>query len=104
MTSYAPLHFDLSTFDLYVTVKAGGTIVLVSEHLSALPERLAALLQDEKVTITYLVPSILSLMVRYGRLPERDLSRLRLILFAGEVFPYLELPAPADGSDPARAV
>jgi len=87
VTSYAPLHFDLSTFDLFVTVKAGGTIVLVGEHLSALPERLAALLQDEKVTITYLVPSILSLMVRYGRLPERDLSPLRLILFAGEVFP-----------------
>ena len=87
VTSYAPLHFDLSTFDLFVTVKAGGTIVLVGEHLAALPDQLAALLQDEKVTITYLVPSILSFMVRYGRLPERDLSALRLILFAGEVFP-----------------
>jgi amino acid adenylation domain-containing protein len=87
VTSYAPLHFDLSTFDLFVTMKAGGTIILIGEHLAALPEQLAALLHDEKVTITYLVPSILSLMVRYGRLSERDFSALRLILFAGEVFP-----------------
>ena len=31
VTSHAPLHFDLSTFDLYATIKAGGTVVLVPE-------------------------------------------------------------------------
>ena len=87
MTSHAPLHFDLSTFDIYATVKAGGTIVLVPEHLSAVPEQLVALLEAERVSVTYLVPSVLSLMVRYGKLAHRDLTALRLVLFAGEVFP-----------------
>lgn len=87
VTSHAPLHFDLSTFDLYATVRAGGTIILVAETLSALPVKLADLLQNEKVTITYMVPSILSLMASYGKLDGHDLSAMRFILFAGEVFP-----------------
>ena len=41
VTSHAPLHFDLSTFDIYVTIKAGGTVVLIPERLSVFPERLA---------------------------------------------------------------
>ncbi len=87
ITSHAPLHFDLSTFDIYATTQAGGTIVLVGENLSTLPVQLVALLQNERVTITYLVPSILSLMVNYGELRRHDLSRIRAVLFAGEVFP-----------------
>jgi amino acid adenylation domain-containing protein len=87
ITSHAPLHFDLSTFDIYATVKAGGTIILVPEALSVFPQKLADLLQNEKVTITYLVPSILSLMVNYGKLAGHDFTLLRAILFAGEVFP-----------------
>jgi amino acid adenylation domain-containing protein len=87
VTSHAPLHFDLSTFDLYATVRAGATIILVAETLSALPVKLADLLQNERVTITYMVPSILSLMASYGKLDGHDLTSLRFILFAGEVFP-----------------
>jgi amino acid adenylation domain-containing protein len=87
VTSHAPLHFDLSTFDIYATIKAGGTVVLVPEKLSIFPIQLVRLLQDEAITITYLVPSILTLMVNYGKLEGHDLSSLRAILFAGEVFP-----------------
>lgn len=87
VTSHAPLHFDLSTFDIYATIQAGATIVLVGERLSSLPVKLVELLQDEKVTVTYLVPSILSFMVNYGKMDTHNLSSLRAILFAGEVFP-----------------
>ncbi len=87
VTSHAPLHFDLSTFDIYVTIKAGGTVVLVPEKLSIFPVQLVRLLQDERITVTYMVPSILSLMVNYGKLSDHDLSALRTVLFAGEVFP-----------------
>lgn len=87
VTSHAPLHFDLSTFDIYATLKAGGTVVLIPEKLSVFPVQLSALLQYERITVTYLVPSILSMMVTYGKLDAHDLSALRAILFAGEVFP-----------------
>jgi amino acid adenylation domain-containing protein len=87
VTSHAPIHFDLSTFDIYATIKAGGTVVLVPEKLSIFPIQLVRLLQDEAITITYMVPSILTLMVNFGKLPSHDLTALRAILFAGEVFP-----------------
>jgi amino acid adenylation domain-containing protein len=86
-TSHAPLHFDLSTFDIYVTLKAGATVVLVPEKLSVFPIQLTRLLESERITVTYMVPSILSLLVNYGKLGDYHLSALRLILFAGEVFP-----------------
>jgi amino acid adenylation domain-containing protein len=86
-TSHAPLHFDLSTFDIFVTIKAGGTVVLIPEKLSIFPIKLVELIQEERITITYMVPSILSLIVNYGKLSGYDTSSLRLVLFAGEVFP-----------------
>ena len=87
VTSHAPIHFDLSTFDMYATIKAGGTVVLVPEKLSVFPTQLVKLLQDEEITMTYMVPSILAMMVNYGKIGKYDLAKLRTILFAGEVFP-----------------
>jgi hypothetical protein len=55
---------------------------LIEENLSTLPSQLVGLLQRERVTITYLVPSVLSLMVNDGNLGGHDLSKLRMILFA----------------------
>lgn len=91
VTSHAPLHFDLSTFDIYATVRAGGTIVPVGERVSALPAQLAELLAQERITITYMVPSILSFMASYGKMSAHDYSSLRMVLFAGEVFPIKHL-------------
>ncbi|MGH2536973.1 MAG: amino acid adenylation domain-containing protein [Candidatus Promineifilaceae bacterium] len=96
VTSHAPLHFDLSTFDIFVTLKAGGTVVLLPDTLSVFPIQLVRLLQDERITVIYMVPSILSLMVNYGKLADHDLSALRLLLFAGEVFPIKYLRALAE--------
>ncbi len=87
VTSHAPLHFDLSTFDIYATIQAGGTVVLVPEKLSVFPVQLVQFLQQERITVLYMVPSILALMVNYGKLDRHDLSALHTILFAGEVFP-----------------
>lgn len=93
VTSHAPLHFDLSTFDILASIAAGSTIVLVPEHTAVFPVRLAELLEREQITVTYLVPSALSMMAEHGELKRRDLSRLRAVLFAGEVFPIKYLRA-----------
>ena len=87
VTSHAPLHFDLSTFDIFVTIKAGGTVVLIPEKLSVFPVKLVQFLEEERVTIVYMVPTTLSMAANYGKIEQYDLSKLRLVLFAGEVFP-----------------
>jgi len=87
VSNHAPFHFDLSTFDLFATIKAGGSVVLVPASLSIFPFNLAKFIAEQRISIWYSVPSALTRLVLYGNLPKVDLSQLRTILFAGEVFP-----------------
>ena len=84
---HAPLHFDISTFSIFSTCKAGGTVLMIPDRASTFPVELSRLIEAEKVTVWYSVPSVLTFLTLYGNLQERDLSRLRCIVFAGEVFP-----------------
>src|SRR6266487_6942261 len=92
-SSHAPFHFDLSILDIYVSLKHGATLVIVEEALGKEPARLAPWIADKKLTVWYSAPSILSLLAQFGKLDQHDYSSLRLVLFAGEVFPikYLKL-------------
>jgi amino acid adenylation domain-containing protein len=87
LSSHAPLHFDLSVFDLFAAARAGAAVVLVPGELSLFPVELARWIRDAEITVWYSVPSILTLLVLRGKLSETRLPALRTILFAGEVFP-----------------
>jgi amino acid adenylation domain-containing protein len=92
-SSHAPFHFDLSILDIYTPLKHGATLVIIPEDVGKEPQKLAKLIQDAKITMWYSTPSILSLLVQYGRLNECDLSHVRVVNFAGEVFPIVHLKA-----------
>jgi amino acid adenylation domain-containing protein len=92
-SSHAPFHFDLSILDIYVPIKHGATLVLIGEDVGKDPARLASLISDERISVWYSVPSILSLLAQYGKLDQYDYSSLRLVLFAGEIFPVKHLRA-----------
>jgi acyl-coenzyme A synthetase/AMP-(fatty) acid ligase len=87
VSNHAPFHFDLSTFDLYATLRAGAKVVLLPEWASAFPSRLAQTIADKGISVWYSVPSALILMMTRGKLDARSYPALRAILFAGEVFP-----------------
>jgi amino acid adenylation domain-containing protein len=87
VASPAPLHFDLSIFDIFASCRAGATTVLVPEGTAMFPVKLAEVIAQERITVWYAVPSVLTLLVLYGNLTAHDLSCLRTIIFAGEVFP-----------------
>lgn len=87
VSSHAPLHFDLSIFDIFSSCGAGATIILVPEGGATFPVQLAKLIERERITVWYSVPSVLTLLVLYGNLAAHDLSCLHTIIFAGEVFP-----------------
>jgi amino acid adenylation domain-containing protein len=89
--SHAPFHFDLSVFDLYVATKHGATLFLIGEELGKDPKGLARFAAEKELTIWYSTPSVLALMAEFGSLPSLDLSALRHVLFAGEVFPVKQL-------------
>lgn len=92
-SSHAPLHFDLSILDVFVSLKHGATLVLIGEEVGKEPLALAALIAESGITIWYSTPSILGMLAQYGKLERHDVSALRIVLFAGEVFPVPQLRA-----------
>ena len=92
-SSHAPFHFDLSILDLYVSLAAGAAVVVIDDATGKQPLRLAPLIEERRITIWYSTPSALRLLAGYGKLDKHDHSSLRLVLFAGEVFPVAALRA-----------
>jgi amino acid adenylation domain-containing protein len=99
--SPAPLHFDLSVFDMFASCLAGACLTVVPDGVATFPVTIARWLEKERISVWYSVPSVLTLLGCYGNLPTFNLSALRVVIFAGEVFPpkYLarlmaELPHP----------
>ncbi len=87
LSSHAPLHFDLSILDIFGAFQAGATLVLVPETTSTFPRKLVDWISENKISIWYSVPSILTMMLLHGDLSRYKFENLRLLLFAGEVFP-----------------
>ena len=87
LSSHAPLHFDLSILDIFGAFQAGATLVLVPEMTSTFPRKLADWIEENKISIWYSVPSILTMMLLHGDLSRHKFEDLRFLLFAGEVFP-----------------
>jgi amino acid adenylation domain-containing protein len=87
LSNHAPLHFDLSVFDVYNTLEAGATVYLITEELAVFPTSLANFIEAQGITIWYSVPSALMLLLLHARLTTDKLKSIRTILFAGEVFP-----------------
>ncbi len=83
----SPLGFDLSTFDIFNMALCGASCVLVPGHIVWMPRFLVQFVREARITCWYSVPSILTGMLQEGRLAQHDYPDLRLILFAGEVFP-----------------
>jgi amino acid adenylation domain-containing protein len=89
--SPAPLHFDLSVFDVFAACLAGACLAVVPENTAIFPARLAQWLERERITVWYSVPSVLTMLATHGNLRGHDLSGLRTVIFAGEVFPAKHL-------------
>lgn len=89
----APLIFDLSTFDLFASAVAGASVHLVGRKAAMFPAQLREFIASNKITVMYSVPSMLTMLVEHGGLTRGALPTLRLILFAGEVFPTRHLAA-----------
>ncbi len=93
VANQAPFHFDLSTFDLYATARAGAALYPVSPRIASFPAAVAIRWAQDRLSVWYCTPSSLVLMLTRGGLDRHDLSSLRVLLFAGEVFPNKYLRA-----------
>jgi amino acid adenylation domain-containing protein len=91
VASHAPFHFDLSTLDLFAATRVGASVVLIDEADVKFPAKIGQLIESSEISVWYSVPTALVQLLRFGALERRNLESLRLVLFAGEVFPVQEL-------------
>jgi len=87
LSQIAPLHFDLSTFDIYGAALAGASVHLAPRQATMFPMQMRRFLEEHEITVMYAVPSVLTMLVERAKLEVGSLPALRTILFAGEVFP-----------------
>jgi non-ribosomal peptide synthetase component F len=87
ISGHPPLHFDLSTFDIYGTFAAGAELHLVPANASVNPRVLAALIRDSQLTQWFSVPSVLTYMAKFDAVAHDDFPALERLLWCGEVLP-----------------
>lgn len=86
ISAHPPLHFDLSTFDIYATLSSGGELHLVPKEV-ILPQQLASFIRDSALTQWFSVPSTFAYMVRGDAIRPGDFPSLRRVIWCGEVMP-----------------
>jgi amino acid adenylation domain-containing protein len=87
VSGHPPLHFDLSTFDIYGTFLAGAELHLVPASLNLIPQKLAAFIRDSELTQWFAVPSIFTFMAKFDAIEQDDFPTVERILWCGEVLP-----------------
>ncbi|MBW4553599.1 MAG: amino acid adenylation domain-containing protein [Aphanocapsa sp. GSE-SYN-MK-11-07L] len=82
------LSFDLSVYDIFGTLAAGGTIVIPDAHLTKDPAHWLNLIEQQQVTIWNSVPALMQMLVEYATShTPLSLQPLRLVLLSGDWLP-----------------
>jgi amino acid adenylation domain-containing protein len=87
VSSHPPLHFDLSTFDIYGTLSVGAQLHMVPASSNLLPQQLAEFIRVAELTQWFSVPAVLTYMAKFGVVQHDDFPALRRLLWCGEVLP-----------------
>ena len=85
--SLSPLVFDIYVFELCLMMLHGSTMVILDATLAMFPAKLLQTLQENDVSYIFWVPSIMVNIANMDLLSKISLSSLKLVWFAGEVFP-----------------
>jgi len=82
------LSFDLSVYDIFGTLAAGGTIVIPQPSANPDPSHWADLMAREQVTIWNSAPALMQMLVEYGSTDSPVLpASLRLVMLSGDWLP-----------------
>jgi amino acid adenylation domain-containing protein len=90
LSGHTPLHFDLSTFDIFGTLAAGAQLHMLPYEVALSPFKLAEFIRNAELTQWFSVPSVLNYMAKFDVVKRGDFPSLRRVLWCGEVLP---LPA-----------
>ncbi len=85
------LYFDITTQDIYATLKKSATMVIIPEKLFAFPIKAVEFIKDKNINFLYWVPSAYVNLVNFKALDSIVLDNIKSIMFGGEVMPVKHL-------------
>lgn len=85
--SLSPVVFDIFDFELCMLMLKGAKLILLDASLALFPVRLLETMNNHKVSFIFWVPSIMVNIANMGLLDKISMPTLRMVWFAGEVFP-----------------
>ena len=87
VSGHAPLHFDLSTQDIYGAFAAGAELHPVPPEINLLPQKVSAFILQQQLTQWFSVPSVLNYLCKFDVVPQGGFPYLRRLMWCGEVLP-----------------
>lgn len=85
--SLSPLIFDIYSYELCLLIARGATLVIIQDKFAAFPMKILECLKKYSVTFIFWVPTIMVNIANLDLLRSISLPAIKLIWFAGEVFP-----------------
>ncbi len=85
--SLSPVVFDIFDFELCMMMFHGSKIVVLDAGLAAFPAKLLDVMVQKKVSFIFWVPSIMVNIANMDLISRIPLPDLKMVWFAGEVFP-----------------
>ncbi len=86
-----PFYFSMSVTDIYSTIRAAATLVIIPKSFFTFPIKLVEFLNQYKVNTIYWVPSAMSIVANLKLFKFAKPEYLKTVLFAGEVMPTKQL-------------
>lgn len=91
MGNQSPFYFDISTQDIYATLKSGATLGIIPPTYFAFPAKALQFINERNINFLYWVPSAFVNIANYDLLKSIPLENVELIMFGGEVMPVKQL-------------
>ncbi len=91
MGNQSPFYFDISTQDIYATLKTGATLGIIPVTYFAFPIKALQFIKERNINFLYWVPSAFVSIANYDLLKSIVLDKVELIMFGGEVMPVKQL-------------
>jgi amino acid adenylation domain-containing protein len=85
------LNFDLSVYDIFGILAAGGTIVIPDAEATKDPAHWVELIEQKEITIWNSVPALMQMLLEHLDSKSTFKNSLRLVLLSGDWLP-LDLP------------
>lgn len=85
--SLSPVIFDIFSYELCMLISKGSCIVVLPENMAAFPIKILEEMKRTNVSFIFWVPTIMVNIANMDLLTKVNLETLKLVWFAGEVFP-----------------